>query len=549
VTAVGAAAPVAAPSTTRRLGAFLPHLGVLLAAAVVALPLAVAAAALAGAHPDVVVGDDRGLAELSLMRAGHHAQLVGPYSRFGWHHPGPSWFYLLAGPWLLTGQATYGMYLGTLLLQGAVAVWIVLAVRRHGGAALCLATALALLLYFRALDPQLLRFPWNPLATMLPMTLLLVLAALGAAGSLSALCSALVAGSFLVQTHVSTAPVVLAVLAVATVAQLARTGLPWRHLPASRAGRALPVIALAALVLMWVPPLIDQLTGHPGNLTELVRFFRCGCNRPHPLHEALSAAGQMLAGVVHGNLPVVAALDGTMTRRRWLTLAGFTAAAVVLCLAGRRRGDRFAEAVGGLLVIALAVAMVSFTRIAGPVEGYLVIWVTAFAAVLAIGWASLLVGTLPARGRRLAARRRRLAAAALVLPLAAVLAALSVTRAQGLLDLPSPAAEPGDLQVGYPAAWRLTSSGLSSVPRQPVLVRIATHELWGTASAVTVQLVKRGWPVRVTDDWVFYFGSEHRSNGHEALELVLAEPADAAAIEGQRLGQAGKAILILRRRP
>jgi hypothetical protein len=244
---------------------------------------------------------------------------------------------------------------------------------------------------------------------------------------------------------------------------------------------------------------------------------------------------------------VVAALDGTMTRRRWLTLAGFTAAAVVLCLAGRRRGDRFAEAAGGLLVIALAVAVVSFTRIAGPVEGYLVIWVTSFVAVLAIGWASLLVGTLPARGRRLAARRRRLAAAALVLPLAAVLAVLSVTRTQGLLDLPSPAAEPGDLQVGYPAAWQLTASGLSAVPRQPVLVRIATHELWGTASALTVQLVKRGWPVHVTDDWVFYFGSEHRSTGHEAVELVLAVPADAAAIAGDRLGQVGRTVLILRR--
>jgi hypothetical protein len=548
VTAVGAAAPVASPARgAHRAGALLPRVGVLLAVAAVALPCALAAAALAAAHPDVVVGDDRGLAELALMRAVHHAQLVGPYSRFGWHHPGPSWFYLLGVPYLLTGQATYAMYLGTLLLQAGAAVWIVLAVRRHGGAALALAAALALLLYLRALGPQLVRFAWNPLATMLPMALLLVLAALGAAGSLSALCGALVVGSFLVQTHVSTAPVVLAVIAVALVAYLARTGLPWRHLPASGRARVLAVVGLAAAVLMWVPPLLDQITGHPGNLTELVAFFRCGCNPPHPLREGLSAAGQMLAGLVHGNLPVVAALDGVMSRRRWLALAGFTAAAAVLCLAGRRRGDRFAEAVGGLLVVALAVAVVSFTRIAGPVEGYLVIWVTALGVVLAIGWASLLVGMLPVLGRRLGARPRAVAAATLGLPLAAALGALSLTGTQRLLDLPSPAAEPGDLQVGYPQAWRLTENAMLTMQPRPVLVRIAAHDLWGTAAALTVQLVKHGWPVHVTDDWVFYFGPEYRSSGHEPVELVLADPAGAGGLAGERLGQAGGAVLILRR--
>ena len=548
MTAVGAAAPVAAPSSgTRRLGAVPAPLAVLLAAAAVALPLAWAAAALGAAHPDVVVGDDRGLAELALMRASHHAQLLGPYSRFGWHHPGPSWFYLLSLPYLVTGMATYGMYLGTLLLQGAAAVWIVLAVRRHGGPALCLATALVLLLYLRALDPQLLRFPWNPLATMLPMALLLVLAALAAAGSVPALAGALVVGSFLAQTHVSTAPVVLAVAGVALVALLVRTGLPWRHLPATRAGRALPLAALAALVAMWVPPIVDELTGHPGNLTELFRFLRCGCDPPHPLHEALSAAGQMLAGLVHGNLPVVAALDGTLDRRRALVLAGFTTAALALCVAGRLRGDRFAEASGGLVAVALAVAIVSFTRVAGPIEGYLVIWVTSFAAVLGIGWASLLVGALPALGRRLAPRARVAAAAGLAVPLAIALCVLSVVRTQGLVGLPSPAAEPGDLAVGYPQAWRLAESGLGSVPRQPVLVRIATHELWGTAAALTVQLVKRGFTVHVTDDWVFFWGSEYRSTGREAVRLVLAEPADAGGVTGERLGQAGKTVIFLQR--
>ena len=255
----------------------------------------------------------------------------------------------------------------------------------------------------------------------------------------------------------------------------------------------------------------------------------------------------MLAGLVHGNLPVGAGVDPALGRRRLVVLGAFVAASVALAAAGRLRGDRFAEAVGGLLVVALVVAVASFTRIAGPIEGYLVVWVTAFAAVLGIGWASLLAGALPALGARLAPRPRAGATAAVAVPVAVALCVLSVVRTQGLLGLPSPAAEPGDLVIGYPQAWRITESGLAAVPRQPVLVRIATHELWGTAAALTVQLVKHGWQVRVTDDWVFYWGSEYRSTGHEAVHLVLAEAPDATGVAGERLGQAGKALLFLQR--
>jgi hypothetical protein len=299
------------------------------------------------------------------------------------------------------------------------------------------------------------------------------------------------------------------------------------------------------VVLMWVPPLIDELSGHPGNLTLLVRFFRSGSSTHHSLREAVATTGQMLAGAVHGNLPVVAAIQPELTRRRLLVVAGFAAAAAALCAAGRLRRDRFAEATGGLLLVALGVAVLSITRITGEIEGYDVVWVTALVAVLALGWASLLAGALPDLAR-LVTHRPAAALAAAAVPAVALLGLLSTTRAEAFLDLPTPGAEPGDLQIGYATAWRLTAAGLEGVPRQPVLVRIATHELWGTAAALTVQLVKQGWPVHVTDDWVFYFGDEFRPTGRERVELVLAEPPDAAAIAGRRIGTVARTVLILR---
>src|SRR5690348_18094210 len=44
----------------------------------------------------VVMYGDQALLELGTRRAIHLDQLVGPYSRSGFHHPGPAVFYLLA---------------------------------------------------------------------------------------------------------------------------------------------------------------------------------------------------------------------------------------------------------------------------------------------------------------------------------------------------------------------------------------------------------------------------------------------------------------------
>src|SRR5262249_23998336 len=46
--------------------------------------------------PDVLFAGDGAVLELGTFRAVHHVQLLGPYSRFGWNHPGPLYFYLAA---------------------------------------------------------------------------------------------------------------------------------------------------------------------------------------------------------------------------------------------------------------------------------------------------------------------------------------------------------------------------------------------------------------------------------------------------------------------
>ena len=48
-----------------------------------------------------------------------HGVFVGPYSRFGWNHPGPLLFYVLAVPYKLLGSKSISMHITALLVNGA----------------------------------------------------------------------------------------------------------------------------------------------------------------------------------------------------------------------------------------------------------------------------------------------------------------------------------------------------------------------------------------------------------------------------------------------
>ncbi len=82
-------------------------------------------------------------------------------------------------------------------------------------------------------------------------------------------------GSFIAQTHISTPPTLAAVLLLAWAVRrlMAGRGTAW---PAPRdptRHRILGGGSWALVVLSWLPPVVQQLTGHPGNLTRVARFL------------------------------------------------------------------------------------------------------------------------------------------------------------------------------------------------------------------------------------------------------------------------------------
>ena len=325
---------------------------------------------------------------------------VGVYSRYGWYHPGPTIYYLLAVPYLLFGRSSAALQIGALGISTASLLGVVLLLRRLRGLGVALAGLAICLLYLHLLPAGLRSDYWNPYLPLLPFLLACVLCWAAVDGLRWGFPAALVLLSACVQMHVGYLPGAVAVVAV-TVPALLFTRRSRETRPGWWHGWA---IAAVVLVLMWLPPLIQQLTGDPGNLGTLLTDLR----RPPTTHPKPMDAWVVVATEI-GRLP--AFLAGTSPGPRFVlppllpTWAGRVAVGSLLAaalLAVRRRGARrdVVGLVGVVLAGTLVVAsVVAFTRTRGLVFEYLVQWSTAAAILLwvavAVAVARWLRGRVP----------------------------------------------------------------------------------------------------------------------------------------------------------
>ena len=133
---------------------------------------------------------------------------------------------------------------------------------RRAGTAFMLLMLGALALAYTGLD-NLGQFThaWNPFAAIPFFVLFLVLAWGFALGHRWCLVGALAAGTFVVQCHVAYAPLVAVALVWATIVVVVDRP------PQSRGARWTRVLgsSAAVLVVLWLPPVIQELRDRPGN--------------------------------------------------------------------------------------------------------------------------------------------------------------------------------------------------------------------------------------------------------------------------------------------
>ncbi|MCD9624358.1 hypothetical protein [Rhabdothermincola salaria] len=339
-------------------------------------------------HP----GGDEALISLRAWDVGRDTPLLGAYSRYGWNHPGPLLFWLLAVPVRLLGDAGTGATAGAIVINASAAVAVVvLAARRVGivGAA----GAMGLMAALIAANDHVIWSVWNPHVTLLAFLAYLVAVWCIADGDVAGWPVAAVSAVFCIQSHVGYGTVVAALGVVAVVLAL----VPWW-----RAGRPAPTRrsvvvvggSFAAAALLMVPVLVDQVA-RTGNIGALLEWFADGDRATLGLADAVGLLSRQLlpwgpwAG---GPEVVVPILGSTEAMSGWWLLVPIAALAATAALA-TARGDHTVLRLVGLVATAAVVALTAIAAVTPPAFPYLFVWVHVVAGAL---WATVLLGVVRA---------------------------------------------------------------------------------------------------------------------------------------------------------
>ncbi|HEY3141233.1 MAG TPA: hypothetical protein VGJ86_08890 [Acidimicrobiales bacterium] len=252
-----------------------------LTAAVVGLPMAVALGVLH--QPRWYPLLDLAQTELRVRDVGNgHPPLVGLAGRIGGvdpaghkvqgSHPGPISFWALWPFYQLFGGDSWSLQAASACLSTiAVGLSLWISHRRLGRIG-ALAAALALAVLVQSYGADKLTEAWNPYLPMLWWVVLLLAVWSVLCDDITLLPLAIFAGTFCMQTHIPYAGLVLGMWLVTAVVVGGQLRRPRPELRRTRVARW-SLGSLALLVILWIPPIIDQLTNEVGNLSLIKQTF------------------------------------------------------------------------------------------------------------------------------------------------------------------------------------------------------------------------------------------------------------------------------------
>ncbi|MCU0312364.1 MAG: hypothetical protein MUE36_15640 [Acidimicrobiales bacterium] len=521
-----ALAPDASPESPRR-RPWVAWSLLAVAVAAVALPVVLVGTAALG---DVWrPSGDWAVLALRVSDVGNGSPLVGPYSRYGWNHPGPMLYWALAGPYHLLGREPVDLLFGTALLNALAFAGTLGLAWRRGRLPLVLLTGATLALLSQGLGPEVLRDPWNPYITLAPVALFAFLMWSVADGERWPVPIAAVVGSFLVQSHVGYAVLVIAmVTTTVAIVVLARRGAnpepPSDRLRHRRRRTGLVLATAVALGVCWGPVLVDQVAGS-GNLTAMVEYFAGGDETTVGVPDAVGLAARNLtvpdAPWLGGDEPTVPDGGGLAPASATGLLPPVVAFGLAL-EAARRAGAGSAVRFQILVGVSVLAGIVATSRITGEPYSYLLRWWWVVAALfwLSIAWSA---GNAAARWialPRTANRAVTWSATALAVALL-VNTGATTARAGSSADVPD-----GSLTAILGELVEPTVGALAG--RGPLLVR-ATGSVWGTAGdGIRLELERAGIPVVADPDDAYRLGPQRSAEERPAAHTLWVVSADAA---------------------
>jgi hypothetical protein len=460
---------------------------------------------------------DNAANSLQIYRATQLLEHLGNYSRFGFHHPGPAFFYVYAVGEVvfynllhLTPAPENAHLLAGALLQSAFVAAAIAVVSQYAaprrGLFVTAALAVALVHFQLAGNPEF--SIWPPDQLVVPFACFVVVATAVACGRLGLLPLLVLCGGFLVHGHVAQ-PLYVVPLAAVAVGLGARHDLRDRATTLRGLVRAnlKPALIAAAILAVFVAPLLGDAVQANSNFHQILTSLTqpraaADAHPPVQIFEYVAAFFGYPVDVYRFDSHVQLA---SFLRGHWAGFAVSLAALVVLpgaLLATYRRRDgsttaggasRFYVTSAGIVALAVVLTFVWVAIQKGGLYQFNTYFEYGlmFAAALPI---------LVALYRLWPVRRLRIASG-----LAGILAI-------GLVVATSVPMPTGDTLEGLELHDSVTSVLAARTGDAPVLLEFATDYDWNRGAGVALALLRNHVAWYVEPKWGLQFGADHVYN-------------------------------------
>jgi hypothetical protein len=467
--------------------------------------------AAASSRRDFPTGD-LALIESYTLMATQGKVVVGPYSRYGWHHPGPLYFWLAAPFYALSKFNTSGIHIAVQCINASsllIAAWIA---ARFASPELIAAVFVAVVGYIWR-GSRIFVSLWNPHVPILPTVALTFVCAAIACGEVTLIQLAACLSSFIAQTSIGLLPCAAGLCLFALFAAAAKSRLEggvWIDAATKRAVHRTTWL----LILLWSGPIADQMANSPGNLRQIVLFFSESHARP-PITEAFVAWADNATGTFLPHFEFDGAGPFIPSQESWPVVAAVLQL-ILLALTIpwlRAKGRRFDAAFAGVVLAALTIGFWSITRVVGLIPAYGIVWIT---AVGVLATATLCASGIGLFTGRLMGLSRPAWATAVICSIFLL--------AYGTVIWQIPTGVPQRLS-SEERQVRTLFDNLSaycdrSGARRPLL-RIG-QDMWAIAAGLGLQLQLANRDFAVEQSAVFLFTNEYAANGTEDAVITIA---------------------------
>ena len=417
--------------------------------------------------------------------------LVGVYSQFGWNHPGPVAFWLLAPFSWIAGGGGWGLLVGTALLQAVTIAAIGWIAWREAGPRWAALWGAITVLSYAATGPWMLVDVWNPHLAFPVFIFVLVTAWRAIERPWTYLVWCFGVSMVLVQLHVGYVPLVGGLLLAIAI----RHAIAWHAGSRPERPRRLLGGVAVAIALLWVLPVVEASVHRGGNLRRLFDYFvlRAGAE-PGAGRAALGAAATQFefpppwAGGRRGPDPLTGLV--VPASAWWLVVPVVAALVGAACF---RRSDVRARALLVVSWIAGATGFIALLSVRGKLAPYVFYWQIPVSILLLAATCAPLAGLLPERQRRVGTT--------VALSLVAVGTVLLSGRLVG--EVVKSRSDTTPVQIATPD---LVSQAMAAVPDGPLVIRWLGSPLGGLQAGLIDSLDRRGVDVRTDVGEGFQFG-------------------------------------------